>query len=156
MWLPRTKSCTLFSQWSVFAQGVVVYFRVVDGSLRKGDTIKLMNTRKEYEVTEVGVLAPKQVEVRTTLEPHAMPSIHGWGGYFAAGAAQHVATSLPLDLPDHGHSHTMEQPMPSLYHLMYCTYTIHNPCCALFVSINPQRSFLFPPLSMYPSKYNTG
>lgn len=43
---------------------MVVYFRVVDGSLRKGDTIKLMNTRKEYEVTEVGVLAPKQVEVR--------------------------------------------------------------------------------------------
>lgn len=51
------------------SQGVVVYFRVVDGSLRKGDTIKLMNTRKEYEVTEVGVLAPKQVEVRTDSQP---------------------------------------------------------------------------------------
>lgn len=45
----------------------MVYFRVVDGSLRKGDTIKLMNTRCEYEVTEVGVLAPKQVEVRLWL-----------------------------------------------------------------------------------------
>ena len=44
-------------------QGVIVYFRVVDGQLTKGDVIKLMNTRKEYEVAEVGVLAPKPVPV---------------------------------------------------------------------------------------------
>ena len=40
-----------------------MYFRVVDGQLTKGDVIKLMNTRKEYEVAEVGVLAPKPVPV---------------------------------------------------------------------------------------------
>eukprot|EP00891_Asterochloris_glomerata_P007773 jgi/Astpho2/7773/Aster-06065 len=44
-------------------KGVIVYFRVVDGQLTKGDVIKLMNTRKEYEVAEVGVLAPKPVPV---------------------------------------------------------------------------------------------
>ena len=41
-----------------------MYFRVVDGTIGRGDYIKLMNTGKEYEVDEVGVLAPKPVAVR--------------------------------------------------------------------------------------------
>ena len=45
-------------------QGVIVYFRVVDGELKPGDTIRLINTGKEYEVDEVGVLSPKQIPVR--------------------------------------------------------------------------------------------
>ena len=53
--------------WRVPAQGVIVYFRVVDGQLRAGDVVKLMNTGKEYQVDEVGVLAPKQVPVRAHL-----------------------------------------------------------------------------------------
>lgn len=44
-------------------QGVIVYFRVVDGELKPGDVVKLMNTKKEYEVDEVGVLAPHPVPV---------------------------------------------------------------------------------------------
>ena len=44
-------------------QGVIVAFRVVDGSLRKGDTVRLMNTKKEYQVDEVGVRAPTPIEV---------------------------------------------------------------------------------------------
>ena len=47
--------------WGV--QGVVVAFRVVDGSLRKGDVIRLMNTAKEYQVDEVGVRAPVPTQV---------------------------------------------------------------------------------------------
>lgn len=52
-------------------QGVIVYFRVVDGELKPGDTIRLINTGKEYEVDEVGVLSPKQIPVRpsTGLSP---------------------------------------------------------------------------------------
>ncbi len=46
-------------------QGVIVYFRVVDGEMRPGDVVRLMNTGKEYQVDEVGVLAPKQIPVRT-------------------------------------------------------------------------------------------
>lgn len=45
-------------------QGVIVYFRVVDGELRVGDTVKLMKSRKEYQVDELGVLAPKPVQAR--------------------------------------------------------------------------------------------
>ncbi|KAK9806043.1 hypothetical protein WJX73_008695 [Symbiochloris irregularis] len=44
-------------------KGVIVYFRVVDGRLRAGDDIRLMNTQKEFEVLEVGALAPKPVVV---------------------------------------------------------------------------------------------
>jgi len=34
-------------------KGVVVYFRVVEGEIKKGDKIKLMASGKEYEVVEV-------------------------------------------------------------------------------------------------------
>lgn len=42
-------------------KGVVIYARVFDGSVRVGDVIRLMNTKKEFEVTEVGVMAPGHV-----------------------------------------------------------------------------------------------
>ncbi len=38
--------------------GVVVYVRVVDGSLRAGDRIKLMHTGREFDVVDVGVMSP--------------------------------------------------------------------------------------------------
>ena len=42
-------------------KGVVIYTRVIDGEVKKGDMIRLMNTKKKYEVTEVGVCAPGPV-----------------------------------------------------------------------------------------------
>ena len=44
-------------------KGVVIYTRIMDGSVKAGDTILLMNTGKKYEVTEVGVNAPYQTPV---------------------------------------------------------------------------------------------
>ena len=38
--------------------GVVVYVRIVDGQLRAGDKIKLMHTGAEFDVVEVGYMAP--------------------------------------------------------------------------------------------------
>ncbi|EKN64375.1 GTP-binding protein LepA [Neobacillus bataviensis LMG 21833] len=40
-------------------RGVVAYIRVVDGSVKVGDKIKMMATGKEFEVNEVGVFSPK-------------------------------------------------------------------------------------------------
>ncbi|MEK4028752.1 MULTISPECIES: translation elongation factor 4 [Bacillaceae] len=40
-------------------RGVVAYIRVVDGSVKAGDKIRMMATGKEFEVTEVGVFTPK-------------------------------------------------------------------------------------------------
>jgi GTP-binding protein LepA len=44
-------------------RGVIVYFRVVDGTLKKGEKIRLMASGKEYEIDELGVLSPTQVQV---------------------------------------------------------------------------------------------
>ena len=43
-------------------KGVVIYARIFDGTVRKGDMIRLMNTGKKYEVTEVGMYCPGPVE----------------------------------------------------------------------------------------------
>ncbi len=39
-------------------KGVIIYFRVMDGTLKTGDTIRLMATGKEFEVVELGYLHP--------------------------------------------------------------------------------------------------
>ncbi|HBB33932.1 MAG TPA: elongation factor 4 [Cyanobacteria bacterium UBA8803] len=57
-------------------RGVIVYFRVVDGTVKKGNKIRLMASGKEYEIDELGVLSPTQVQVD---ELHA-----GEVGYLAA------------------------------------------------------------------------
>ncbi|MCI1283669.1 MAG: translation elongation factor 4 [Lacticaseibacillus songhuajiangensis] len=43
-------------------RGVVLNVRVVDGSVKVGDTIELMSNGKKFEVTEVGVMSPKAVK----------------------------------------------------------------------------------------------
>jgi GTP-binding protein LepA len=45
-------------------RGVIMYVRVIDGSLRKGQKIRLMGAEKEYQITDLGKLVPrpKQVE----------------------------------------------------------------------------------------------
>ena len=45
-------------------KGVVIYTRVFDGIVKKGDIIRLMNTGKNYEVTEVGVYAPSPTPIK--------------------------------------------------------------------------------------------
>ena len=45
-------------------KGVVIYTRVIDGQVKVGDMIRLMNTKKKYEVTEVGVMAPGHVPTK--------------------------------------------------------------------------------------------
>ncbi|WP_042345798.1 translation elongation factor 4 [Bacillus massiliigorillae] len=44
-------------------RGVVAYIRVVEGSVKPGDKIKMMATGKEFEVIEVGVFTPKSTIV---------------------------------------------------------------------------------------------
>jgi GTP-binding protein LepA len=43
-------------------RGVIPTIRVMNGTVKKGDMIKFMSTGAEYEVTEVGVFTPKEVE----------------------------------------------------------------------------------------------
>ncbi|NGP43503.1 elongation factor 4 [Bacillaceae bacterium SIJ1] len=42
-------------------RGVIAYIRIVEGTVRPGDKIRMMATGKEFEVSEVGVFTPKPV-----------------------------------------------------------------------------------------------
>ncbi|KAF3327473.1 translation factor GUF1 [Carex littledalei] len=44
-------------------RGVIVYFRVVDGTIRKGDKVHFMASEKDYFADEIGVMSPNQIEV---------------------------------------------------------------------------------------------
>jgi GTP-binding protein LepA len=37
-------------------RGIIVYFRIVNGTLKKGDKVKFVSTNQEYEADEVGIL----------------------------------------------------------------------------------------------------
>ena len=66
----------IFDSYYDAYRGVVVYFRVMDGKVKKGDNVRLMASGKEYVIDELGILSPTQIEVD---ELHA-----GEVGYFAA------------------------------------------------------------------------
>jgi len=57
-------------------RGVIVYFRIMSGGISRKDKILLMASKKNYELDEIGVMAPDQVKVN---ELHA-----GEVGYLAA------------------------------------------------------------------------
>ena len=53
----------IFDSWFDPYHGAVVLVRVFDGTLRKGERIRMMSTGKEFQLTRIGVLAPRAVEV---------------------------------------------------------------------------------------------
>ncbi len=54
-----TLKALLVDSWYDAYLGVVVLVRIVDGTLKKGDKIKMMGTNATYEVDRVGVFTPK-------------------------------------------------------------------------------------------------
>ncbi len=53
----------IFDSWFDSYRGVVVLMRVIDGAIRTGMRVRLMNTDKEYQVDALGVLTPKPREI---------------------------------------------------------------------------------------------
>ncbi|MEE3715952.1 translation elongation factor 4 [Tumidithrix elongata RA019] len=72
----RPLRALIFDSYYDAYRGVIVYFRVMDGTVSKGDRIKFMASGQEYVIDELGVLAPNQIQVD---ELHA-----GEVGYLAA------------------------------------------------------------------------
>ncbi|UCF45949.1 MAG: elongation factor 4 [Myxococcales bacterium] len=66
----------IFDSWYDSYRGAVCMIRIKDGTVHKGDKIRLMATGAEYEVTELGVYTPFQQEL-----DHLGP---GEVGYLAA------------------------------------------------------------------------
>jgi GTP-binding protein LepA len=71
-----TLRALIFDSWYDSYRGAVCMIRVKDGTVRKGDRIRLMATGAEHEVTELGVYTPFQKEL-----DHLGP---GEVGYLAA------------------------------------------------------------------------
>ncbi|HRP30234.1 MAG TPA: translation elongation factor 4 [Agriterribacter sp.] len=45
-------------------RGIIVYFRILNGSIKKGDHVKFFSTGQEYEADEIGILKLKTTEKR--------------------------------------------------------------------------------------------
>jgi len=80
--------CLIFD--SVFNpfRGIIAYFKVVNGSIRKGDHVKFIATEKEYDADEVGVL-------RLDMEPRSEVKT-GDVGYIISG----IKTSREVKVGD--------------------------------------------------------
>jgi GTP-binding protein LepA len=73
----RPLRALIFDSFYDSYKGVIVYMRIKEGSLRSGDTIYMMNTKKEFLVNELGYFKPGGfVESRELLD--------GEVGYLAA------------------------------------------------------------------------
>ncbi len=54
--------CMIFDSLYDPYRGVIAYIRVVNGTVKVGDKVRMMATGKEFEVTEVGVFTPKTTQ----------------------------------------------------------------------------------------------
>ncbi len=48
--------CLIFDSIFNPFRGIIAYYKVINGTLRKGDLVKFFNTEKEYDADEIGVL----------------------------------------------------------------------------------------------------
>jgi len=94
-------------------RGVVSYIRIFDGRVKRGDIIRLMSTKKRYEVTEVGIYAPFPVPVEELKA--------GEVGYICASIKQvadaRVGDTITLD------NDPAEEPLPGykkVQPMVYC------------------------------------
>ena len=84
-------------------KGVIVFVRVFDGILTKGEKIRFVGSGKDYEVVEVGMFAPGNFIPTGVLNA-------GEVGYFTA-SIKNVADTLPGDTVTHAENPT-DNPFP--------------------------------------------
>ena len=53
----------IFDSWYDSYRGVIVLFRIIDGTIRKGTKIKFFNTGREYLVETIGVTRPRPTPI---------------------------------------------------------------------------------------------
>ena len=83
-------------------RGVIMYTRIFDGSVKPGEKIQLMKTRRSYEVEEVGIFTP-EMQPTTALETGAV-------GYLIAGIRE-IDNAKIGDTVTH-HARPTETPLP--------------------------------------------
>jgi len=101
-------------------RGVVIYLRLIDGELRSGTKLHFMGADAQYEVTEIGVLAPDRVKVEAL---HA-----GESGYVVASIKSlsdvTIGDTVTVSPPPKGMEPLpgYQQPMPMVYCGLYPTF----------------------------------
>ncbi|WP_291329722.1 translation elongation factor 4 [Desulfovibrio sp. UCD-KL4C] len=55
----------IFDSWYDSYQGVVVLFRILDGTIKKGDKIQIFSSKSIFDVTTLGVYSPEALGVKS-------------------------------------------------------------------------------------------
>jgi GTP-binding protein LepA len=81
--------------------GIIPYFRVVEGEIRKGDKIRFMANNKTFEVTELGVMKPTRVQkdVLSSGEVGYLAGSIKEMGYYVGDTITTVNNAAPEPLP---------------------------------------------------------
>lgn len=113
----------VFDSWFDSYQGAIVLVRIVHGVIKPGMTIRLMSTRRTFEVSEVGVFSPK----RTKIAALAVGAV----GYVVAGMKDVSDTKIgdtltqadrPTDVPLPGYREVKPMVFCGLYTLDHADY----------------------------------
>jgi GTP-binding protein LepA len=80
--------CLIFDSVFNSFRGIIAYFKIVNGTIRKGDWVKFVATEKEYEADEIGIL-------KLTMSPRDILSA-GDVGYIISG----IKTSKEVKVGD--------------------------------------------------------
>ncbi len=101
-------------------RGVVIYLRLIDGVLKRGDAILLIGADTNYEVTEIGVLAPNRIKVDKLTA--------GESGYVVASIKSLAEIAIGDTISHYPQPAGVEalpgfrQPQPMVYCGLYPTY----------------------------------
>jgi GTP-binding protein LepA len=81
--------------------GIVTYFRVIEGQIRKGDKVTFMANEKTFDVTELGVMTPskKPVDVLSAGEVGYMAASIKQIGYYVGDTITLKENPAPEPLP---------------------------------------------------------
>jgi GTP-binding protein LepA len=85
----------IFDSWFDAYRGVIVLARVMQGTMRKGQHIRLMSNGKSYEIESMGMLCPKPVEIGELTA--------GEVGFFAATIKNVGDTKIGDTITDEAH-----------------------------------------------------
>ncbi|HEX4031735.1 MAG TPA: translation elongation factor 4 [Terracidiphilus sp.] len=92
----------IFDSWFDAYRGVIVLVRVMQGTMRKGQRIRLMAVAKSYEIESMGVLSPKPVEIGQLSA--------GEVGFFAATIKNVADTRIGDTVTDDAHPAATQLP----------------------------------------------
>ncbi len=92
----------IFDSWFDAYRGVIVLVRVMQGTMRKGQRIRLMSNGKVHEIESMGVLMPKPVEIGELLA--------GEVGFFAATIKNVGDTKIGDTVTDDAHPAAAQLP----------------------------------------------